>query len=892
MENMIVPGNSNQLEVSAGLAGNTAIARFYKDPFEWNFRKIPKRLQTPEMVRYALEHDGCSLRDVSKKLITEELCKFALINSGSALSYVPEKYITKELCEFAVEHDGTAVEFVPVEWITPELAHKAVCSCTWLLSQYESYPIKFIPKELVTDDLVYESVRCAPFSIKNIPDKYITEELLYMAVSNEPSSVRYIPSYKLTSKICDRAFEIDPFVIKFLPKAFVTQEMCLKVIEKSDDNDKDKRLSYKLFPYELLNDRTIIDALVHKIGARSLIWWNYNKVLSDYFDAEKSPKPLSEDTMKYLLSVIAASGKLMLPQYEDTEDEALPLPLGAVPAEPRKNAPVYKFTTKGCCEYQTLYYITDLHLEYQFINNVDIQNYLSGGAFDMEKVVVAIDEKIKEMTSVRYGGILLIGGDVSHYKQLVSLFYYMLLRRWHGIIISVLGNHELWDNHCEWNDSGYVSRTVDEIVGDYRNRINRSFEDKFYRVLLQNAVFIRYPGQKDGVIEERQLMSASDEDLREVCSKASLIILGGIGFSGLNPKYNAEYGLYRSAVTTLEGDKALSERFRSVYDKLNRCAGDKRVIVLTHNPVSDWTDEPINPNWIYVNGHTHRNSLIGKNVLSDNQVGYKLSRWRLNGFSVDDIQDPFINMEDGIHEISPEIYKLFYSERYIATSGCNYPGRIFALKRKDLYMFILQSEAQLYILSGGQRKRLDNMNIQYYYDNMERYVSKVYELLEPYNKAIWVLSGEIRDVGGDGTVHGCIVDIDFFNHVYLNPFDGKVTSYYAEDTVSRLVYEDLPALLREKRPELYPKFIAADKNGSIPLLSKFAVSKENETQNMESAKVPELVMGTEMYSPSRIMRSIQYIFDNNVIRIWKDEILAASVDRNAIDGSKEKKQLR
>lgn len=867
MENMIVSGNSNQLEVSAGLAGNTAIACFYKDPFECNFRKIPKRLQTPEMVRYALEHDGRSLRDVSKKLITEELCKVALINSGSALSYVPEKYITKELCEIAVEHDGTAVEFVPGEWITPELAHKAVCSCTRLLSQYESYPIKFIPKELVTDDLVYESVRCAPFSIKNIPDKYITEELLYMAVSDEPSSVRYIPSYKLTSKICDRAFEIDPFVIKFLPKAFVTQEMCLKVIEKSDDNDKDKRLSYKLFPYELLNDRTIIDALVHKIGARSLIWWNYNIVLSDYFDAEKSPKPLSEDTMKYLLSVIAASGKLMLPQYEDTEDEAVPLPLGAVPADLKKNAPVYKFTTKGCREYQTLYYITDLHLEYQFRNNVDIQNYLSGGAFDMEKVVVAIDEKIKEMTSVRYGGILLIGGDVSLYKQLASLFYDILSRRWNGIIIAVLGNHELGDNHSEWNAPGYVSRPVEEIVDDYRNRINWSVMDKIKRVLLQNAVFIRYPGQKDGVIEERQLMSASDEDLREVCSKASLIILGGIGFS-------------------------LSERFRSAYDKLNRCAGDKRVIVLTHNPVSDWTDEPVNPNWIYVNGHTHHNLRVGKNVLSDNQVGKRPSRWRLNGFSVDDIQDPFINMEDGIHEISPEIYKLFYSERYIATTGCNYPGRIFALKRKDLYMFILQSEAQLYILSGGQRKRLDNMNIQYYYDNMERYVSKVYELLEPYNKAIWALSGEIRNVGGDGTVHGCIVDIDFFNHVYLNPFDGKVTPYYAGDTVSRLVYEDLPALLREKRPELYPKFIAADKNGSIPLLSQFAVSKENETQNMESAKVPELVMGTEMYSPSRIMRSIQYIFDNNVIRIWKDEILAASVDRNAIDGSKEKKQLR
>ena len=892
MENIIIPSNINRLEMSVGLADIPPVDCFYNEPSKWNFSKIPKRLQTTEMVRYALEHDGCSLRYVSKKLITEELCKVALINSGRALSYVPEKYITKELCEFAVEHDGTAVEFVPREWITPELAHKAVCSCTRRLSEYENYPIKFIPKELVTDDLVFESVRCTPFSMKNIPEKYITEELLYMAVSNEPSSIKYIPNHKLTAKICDRAFELEPFVIRFFPEAFITREMCLKVIEISDNKDEDKRLSNKLFPYELLNDRTIVDALIHKIGARNLIWWNYIKVLADYYSAEKSPKPLSEDTMKYLLSVIAASGKLRLPRYEDTEDDALPLPVGAVLAESNKNAPVYQLTTKDCCGYQTLFYITDLHLEYQFRDNVDIQNYLSGGAFDMEKVVVAIDEKIKEMTSVKYGGILLIGGDVSHYKQLVSLFYDILSRRWNGIIIAVLGNHELGDNHSEWNDSGYVSRSVEEIVDDYRNRINRSVMDKIKRVLLQNAVFIRYPGQKDGVIEERQLMSASDDDLREVCSRASLIILGGIGFSGLNPKINAEYGLYRSVVTTLEDDKALSERFRSVYDKLNRCAGDKRVIILTHNPVSDWTDEPVNPNWIYVNGHTHRNALIGKNVLSDNQVGYKPSRWRLNGFSVDDVQSPFINMEDGIHEISPEMYKLFNAERYIATAGCNYPGRIFALKRKELYMFLLQSKAQLYILLGGQIKRLDNGDIQYYYDNMELYVSKVYELLEPYKKAILAISKEIRNIDGTGTVHGCIVDIDFLNHVYLNPFDGKVTPYYAEDTVSRLVYEDMPALLKEKLPELYPKFIAADKKGSIPLLSQFAVSKGNETQNMESAKVPELVMGTEMYSPSRTMRSVQYIFDNNVIRIWKDEILAASVNRDAIDSLQQKKQLR
>lgn len=49
---------------------------------------------------------------------------------------------------------------------------------------------------------------------------------------------------------------------------------------------------------------------------------------------------------------------------------------------------------------------------------------------------------------------------------------------------------------------------------------------------------------------------------------------------------------------------------------------------------------------------------------------------------------------------------------------------------------------------------------------------------------------------------------------------------------------------------------------------------------MTLATVPQLVLGTEMYEPSRIMKSIQYIFDDNIIRIWKDEILDAYFDND------------
>lgn len=47
--------------------------------------------------------------------------------------------------------------------------------------------------------------------------------------------------------------------------------------------------------------------------------------------------------------------------------------------------------------------------------------------------------------------------------------------------------------------------------------------------------------------------------------------------------------------------------------------------------------------------------------------------------------------------------------------------------------------------------------------------------------------------------------------------------------------------------------------------------------------VPQAVLDTTMYEPSRIMRSIQYVFDQNVVRIWNDEVLSiANVDVSSL----------
>ena len=75
---------------------------------------------------------------------------------------------------------------------------------------------------------------------------------------------------------------------------------------------------------------------------------------------------------------------------------------------------------------------------------------------------------------------------------------------------------------------GYISRPLEEIVDDYRNRINHS---GWNGLLLQNEVFINYKNRHSRVISEEQILNAADEDLRGLLSKSTFILLGGIGFS-------------------------------------------------------------------------------------------------------------------------------------------------------------------------------------------------------------------------------------------------------------------------------------------------------------------------------------------------------------------------
>ena len=456
-----------------------------------------------------------------------------------------------------------------------------------------------------------------------------------------------------------------------------------------------------------------------------------------------------------------------------------------------------------------------------------------------------------------------------------KLFYSSIYHIWNGEIISVLGNHELWDGttSTDWTNPEYKARPIEEIVNDYKDVTNGLFHIN----LLENEVLIKYRNVKYQTIPEETILNAKIEDLKEILKESTLIVLGGIGYSGLNKHYNSDSGLYRKAITSLNEDKRRTNQFYRIYEKLYQCAYDKQVIVLTHTPVHNWLKGNCNPNWIYVNGHTHQNTIInekcGATILSDNQIGFKPIKWSLNSFTVNNLwYDPFESYSDGIHKITPDEYNTFNKGRGIPSNGCNYPGTLYALKREDLYMFVLDYNTNLYLMAGGSRRKLE-YSIQYYYDNMLLYIQAISNDMGPYRQRLNYLSEEVKKIGGIGTIHGSIVDISFFSHIYVNPLDGKTTSYYAADTTSRIVYDSIKDLIETREPQLIKSFMLETNKHTLPWIDNLLMS-QNDRSNSEH------MTGTEMYDPSRIIRSLQYIWDKNVIRIWNDDILTLKEPEN------------
>lgn len=926
----------NRLMTELGIHSSDPVERFWENPCADALQALGKAKQTEEMVLAAIENDSrCEpsleyrpiLKYVSKRKLTREICLAACRKSGWNIKQTPEVYLDEEMCLAAVKSTPQALAVVPERFVTVEICRLSV------ENDATGAALGHVPVAILEgpygQELCESAVRTAPKAVSHVPNKYLTKEMMLSAVERDAMAISYLPKNKISLELASIAIEgtqptytftdshgaeqirtSEDWPIAHIPEAKITRQMAERSLELAPR-------SVKAVPGEFLTERTCLSIVAADPGAygylpeslrssRTIIKAAVLAAPDNVYDVPMPGlrKPSCTDFAEYDAYVRAR--EIYRKKREKFEADLL---LKIAKVKPAQEARVFNYTTKALAipapksttlvaqqdtdraivhetagvneqGVETIYYISDIHLCHQL--NLQGKTICECQAL--------VDKKVKHLIDSLKGdsGTIIVAGDVADSIEVARLFYRSLINQMESKgcvlgngwrIFAILGNHELWNGDPL---GAKPAEPLDDIVEAYREMCLREGV-----TLLQNDLVIDYKRSTTKQIDESMLLAANENELREVLAGCTLILLGGIGFSGLDPRFNAAMGLYGMNPPnpagmpiprlSAEEDAEQSRRFRALHDKLLHSAADKQVIIVSHTPMSNWSNDPYNPNWVYISGHTHQNSLIlqedGPTVLSDNQVGYKPRPWHFNAFTHHGRYNPFAGWSDGIFDISEEQYVDFNKGQGIAMNKFGWTGQIRMVKHDGSYMFFLQ-QAHLLILAGGQRCTATH-SIEYYYENLPLYRQSVEAAFRPYHTALEALSEEIRAFGGTGTIHGCIVDIDWGNHVYLNPFDGKVTPYFALDMTNKIAFSDVPSLLAQspyppKMPSgksMKKAYKLAEKKGELAILQTLGRADE-----IALATIPEVVLDRDMYKPSRIMRSIQYIFDQDVVRIWNDEI--------------------
>lgn len=185
-------------------------------------------------------------------------------------------------------------------------------------------------------------------------------------------------------------------------------------------------------------------------------------------------------------------------------------------------------------------------------------------------------------------------------------------------------------------------------------------------------------------------------------------------------------------------------------------------------------------------------------------------------------------------------------------------------------------------MTGGRPVKLLRNSLEdlkYYYATLDIYTENVHQLLDRYTGGQKKISQFVKGLGGSGKIHGCIVDVEkprnfesfSYCHLFINPTDGKVTPYFAYDMASRIVYKDFKALLeaQESCKLIQDNYTRQEKEQSLNLPA-LQYSSQLEEWGDESSMYDE---GSNLYKISRIIKSLQYVADKSIVRIWNEELL-------------------
>ena len=511
------------------------------------------------------------------------------------------------------------------------------------------------------------------------------------------------------------------------------------------------------------------------------------------------------------------------------------------------------------------YYFSDLHLADRFNilhhNNECVTQ--EDEIFIMQDIVNDIINPIKneEKNHNGYHEFLLINGDTSRDYRLFRLFIDTLSetideKKLRGVIIVfTLGNRE------------YYGFNSDELM-----KIQDILCEKRMYLLQNEILYINennWPKKID--YENLKELIHDPSKFERYFSTARIIIFGGTGFKVDNDYYPS----------------ANSDEFEEIYQKIIQL-NSHHVIVMSHYPpIKSIQNSPkstyyceyreLCPEIVFFHGHTHNNYYFNDGstvVYADNQLyanekNDKAVTIGLKKFYLESSYDLFEDYKDGIHIITKEMYMSYMRGINISMNLRREIDKLYLLKKNNYNCFIQESQNVFSIMNGGVSKKIpEAYNINYIYDNMDDVISYLKDnFLDKFDKMLEYISMKIKAIGGTGKIHGCIVDIDYFDHVYLNPYDNTVTSYSAWSMTDKTVYPNIASLLKDNCKQLFENMIklASSENEN----SNELLVKKNLFYISSGYDDPVKYESTDIYSNSLKIKKMQKL-NSGILSTWYD----------------------
>lgn len=499
-------------------------------------------------------------------------------------------------------------------------------------------------------------------------------------------------------------------------------------------------------------------------------------------------------------------------------------------------------------------YISDIHLCHH------LEHYDNNEEQMIEDVVKKLYHSLVQLDEGQFNRIYAVFfcGDISESSEMTIKFLKKFRMKVKIPIFFVLGNHE----YIEFSD-------VRSCVDFYRDKLQE------LRITLLHNEYVECNHLKE-----------------------RFMIFGGTGFAKYDEVWNAN-SIVCCTNFTREDEIRETMLFEMAYQSaLNIAKKQKKCLLcLTHYPVSACLNNAFAKEAIYFSGHNHCNEYMRKEdkvLYADNQIGYENNNIIFKEATTGLIINPYSELNDGLYQTSVEDYLKFYRYlgEFVGDGTLLYRrcknGTLYVIKRKGYYGFFIISTKKdskakgISIVNGGVTKKLTtSIDISWICENFDIVVSKYLQMLLPLRKIQEELSRELKELGLDGTIHGLIVDIDFYHHIELNPIEGNMKFYFAsmwglkmdlnsfDDVIKSLEYHSFG--IEKRNYELIRKKYGEKTNSGGYLLGNVFSNNLLEAESYEvediSQRVEQIVSRKEgMYGVSRKISPLQRLFTGRVLR--------------------------